>query len=80
MDSNVKEVITRGAKVIGILPKGFEQFEDSFESVLYIPETEEILYPLLSSVPLQLLAYYVSKNKGCDIDKPRNLAKSVTVE
>lgn len=80
MDSNIKEVITRGAKVIGIMPKGFEQFENSFKKVLYIPETEEILYPLLASVPLQLLAYYVSVNKNCDVDKPRNLAKSVTVE
>lgn len=80
MDSNIKEVITRGAKVIGIVPNGFEHFEKSFEKILYIPETDEMLYPLLASVPLQMLAYYVSTNKGCDTDKPRNLAKSVTVE
>ncbi len=80
MDSNIKEVTTRGAKVIGILPSGFEEYENSFEKVFYIPETEELLYPLLSTVPLQLLAYHVSLNKNCDVDKPRNLAKSVTVE
>ena len=79
-DSNIKEVSTRGARVIGIIPEGFEQFENSFENVLYIPETDEILYPLLSAIPLQLLAYYVSVNKNCDVDKPKNLAKSVTVE
>lgn len=80
MDSNIKEVITRGAKVIEIVPEGFEQYENSSKKVLYIPETDEILYPLISSVPLQLLAYYVSVNKNCDVDKPKNLAKSVTVE
>lgn len=80
MDSNIREVIARGAKVIGIIPRGFEHFESSFDKVIYIPETDELLYPFLSAIPLQLLAYYVSVEKGCDVDKPRNLAKSVTVE
>ena len=50
------------------------------EEVVYIPKTVDLLTPLVSVVPLQLLSYYVAKNKGCDVDKPRNLAKSVTVE
>ena len=79
-DSNIKELIARGAKTIGVIPEGFEEFENSFKEVIHIPKTHELLYPLLSAVPLQLLAYYVALKKGCDVDKPRNLAKSVTVE
>lgn len=80
MDSNIKEVITRGAYVIGVVPEDFNQYISSFDDVMYIPTTHEILYPILSVIPLQLLAYYVSIEKNCDVDKPRNLAKSVTVE
>ncbi len=80
MDSNVKEVITRGAYVIGVVPEDFTHLEDSFDDVIYIPSTNELLYPLLSVIPLQFLAYYVALEKNCDVDKPRNLAKSVTVE
>ena len=76
--SNMQEVITRGAKTLiitnQILPN------NNFGYVINIPETNELISPILSVIPLQLLSYYISKNKGLDVDKPRNLAKSVTVE
>lgn len=80
MDSNIKEVKSRGAYVMGIVPKEFSESTDSFDDIICIPSTNEILYPVLSAIPLQLLAYYVAVEKGYDVDKPRNLAKSVTVE
>ena len=80
MDSNIKEVKARGAYVLGVVPEDFKDFSGSFDDVLYIPTANEILYPILSVIPLQLLAYYVAVEKNCDVDKPRNLAKSVTVE
>ncbi len=80
MDSNIKEVKARGAYVLGVFPDGFKGFSGSFDDVLYIPTANELLYPILSVIPLQLLAYYVAVEKNCDVDKPRNLAKSVTVE
>ena len=76
--SNLQEVITRGAKTLiitnQILPIGH------FDYVINIPETNPLISPILSVIPMQLLAYYISKQKGLDVDKPRNLAKSVTVE
>lgn len=76
--SNMQEVITRGAKTLiisnQILPN------NNFSYVINIPETNELVSPILSVIPMQLLSYYISKNKGLDVDKPRNLAKSVTVE
>ena len=80
MLSNVKEVVTRGAKVMGVAFDGDEDTHKSVDSIMYIPRTLEILAPVISVMPLQLLSYYVAKEKGCDVDKPRNLAKSVTVE
>lgn len=80
MVSNIKEVTTRGAKVLGFTVEGNTDIEKAVEAALYIPEVKEILLPVLSVVPLQLLAYYMAVQKGCDVDKPRNLAKSVTVE
>ncbi|TDT45631.1 glutamine--fructose-6-phosphate transaminase (isomerizing), partial [Fonticella tunisiensis] len=80
MVSNIKEVVTRGAKVIGLTFEGKEEFEKVVDQVVYIPKTLPILAPVLSVIPLQLLAYYTAVEKGCDVDKPRNLAKSVTVE
>lgn len=73
---NAKEVLARGANVCTISMKGLETEEDRF----VIPEVNELLTPLISVVPLQLLAYYAALHRGCDVDKPRNLAKSVTVE
>ena len=76
--SNLQEVITRGAKTLVITNQTFNY--NMFDEVIKIPETLSYLSPILAIIPLQLLAYYISKEKGLDVDKPRNLAKSVTVE
>ena len=78
--SNIKEVKARGAKVIMICQDGNDVPKDIADYVLKIPTFEEILLPMLVCVPLQLIAYYTSVQKGNDVDQPRNLAKSVTVE
>ena len=80
MISNIREVVTRGAKILGIANEGDKEAKEVCDDVIYIPKTNALLTPVLSVVPLQLLAYYMAKQKGCDVDKPRNLAKSVTVE
>ena len=80
MVSNIKEVVARGARVIGFTTEGNTELEQSADQVVYIPKTLSILLPALLVIPLQLLAYYTAVEKGCDVDKPRNLAKSVTVE
>ena len=76
--SNIQEVITRGAKTLIITNQKLDH--NSYDEIILIPETNTFLSPILSIIPLQLLAYYISKEKGLDVDKPRNLAKSVTVE
>ena len=76
--SNIQEVITRGAKTLVITNQNVDK--NMFSLVINIPETNTFVSPVLSVIPLQLLAYYISKEKGLDVDKPRNLAKSVTVE
>ena len=78
--SNIKEVKARDAVVIGIAATGDTEIEKYIDHVMYVPDTDELLIPLLTVVPLQLLAYYAAITRGCDVDKPRNLAKSVTVE
>ena len=78
--SNIKEVKARDAVVIGIAAAGDTELEKYIDHVMYVPDTDELLIPLLTVVPLQLLAYYAAITRGCDVDKPRNLAKSVTVE
>lgn len=78
--SNIKEVKARDAKVIGIAYEGNSDLAKSVDQVIYLPETIDELSPILTVIPLQLLAYYASVARGCDVDKPRNLAKSVTVE
>ena len=78
--SNMMECKSRGAYLMGITPNGNFQVEDSVNFTLYVPRTDVHFYPSLAAVPLQLLAYYTSVNRGLDVDKPRNLAKSVTVE
>lgn len=78
--SNVREVTTRGAKVLGIAMEGHDYIEKVVDNVIYIPRVMPVLAPVLSVIPLQLFSYYVAKARGCDIDKPRNLAKAVTVE
>ena len=76
--SNLQEVITRGAKTLVITNQKLNK--ELFDFVIEIPETNNFVSPILSIIPLQLLSYYISKEKGLDVDKPRNLAKSVTVE
>ncbi len=80
MVSNVKEVKARGAFVFAIAKEGNTEVEKVADYTLYIPKTSDILAPIVAVGPLQLLAYYMAVEKGCDVDKPRNLAKSVTVE
>ena len=80
MLSNIKEVKARGAYVIAITCTNNISIEKEADNVIYIPETEKYFTGALEVIPLQLFAYYISKSKGLDVDKPRNLAKSVTVE
>ena len=76
--SNIQEAITRAAKTLVVTNQNID--DKMFDTVIHIPETNTFISPILSVIPLQLLAYYISKEKGLDVDKPRNLAKSVTVE
>ena len=76
--SNIKEIKARGANSIVVTTDTLDK--DIYDDIIIIPKINDFLQPIITIIPLQLLAYYVAKNKGCDIDKPRNLAKSVTVE
>ena len=78
--NNIKEVKARDAVVIGIATENDTELEKYVDHVIKVPETDELLTPVLAVVPLQLLAYYTAITRGADVDKPRNLAKSVTVE
>jgi glucosamine--fructose-6-phosphate aminotransferase (isomerizing) len=78
--SNLKEVKARSGQVIALATEGDEEIKDAADHVLYIPPAPEELAPILEIVPLQLLAYHIAVRRGCDVDQPRNLAKSVTVE
>ena len=80
MLSNIVEVKARGAYVVAVAMEGDDEILKTADEVIFIPKTMECLAPLLSVIPMQLFAYYVSVAKGNDVDKPRNLAKSVTVE
>ena len=80
MVSNIQEVKARGAKVLGVAPEGNRRIYAEADDVLYSPRGERLFAALPEIVPLQLFAYYVARENGCSIDKPRNLAKSVTVE
>lgn len=80
MLSNIKEVKARQGSILSVAKKGNKEIKDISDYTIYIPETLDILTPLLSIVPMQLFAYYISVERGNDVDKPRNLAKSVTVE
>ena len=80
MISNIREVKARGAVVIALARCGDTAVAEAADHVIYMPEWEQLTMSSLTIVPLQLFAYYVASLKGCDIDKPRNLAKSVTVE
>ncbi|MFT4982765.1 MAG: glucosamine--fructose-6-phosphate aminotransferase (isomerizing), partial [Bacteroidia bacterium] len=78
--SNIQEVKARKGKIIVVVTKGDTTAAELADHVLEIPETEEELVPILASIPLQLLSYYIAVMRGCNVDQPRNLAKSVTVE
>jgi glucosamine--fructose-6-phosphate aminotransferase (isomerizing) len=78
--SNIQEIKARGGPVIAIATEGNEDIKNLVDDVIFIPKTLEMLTPILSVIPLQLFAYYMGVLRGCDVDKPRNLAKSVTVE
>jgi glucosamine--fructose-6-phosphate aminotransferase (isomerizing) len=78
--SNIQEVRARDARVIVVATEGDEAIKQHADDVLYVPATVEMLSPLLASVPLQLFAYHTAVARGCNVDQPRNLAKSVTVE
>jgi glutamine---fructose-6-phosphate transaminase (isomerizing) len=78
--SNIEEVKARGGKVIALINEGDTEIERLADATFTIPETLDLLTPILTSIPLQLLSYYVAVSRGCNVDQPRNLAKSVTVE
>jgi glucosamine--fructose-6-phosphate aminotransferase (isomerizing) len=78
--SNIQEVRARGGKVIAIINENDEEIARLAEATFIVPETLDLLTPVLTVIPLQLLSYYVALNRGCNVDQPRNLAKSVTVE
>ncbi|MBW7905081.1 MAG: glutamine--fructose-6-phosphate transaminase (isomerizing) [Phycisphaerae bacterium] len=77
---NINEVRSRGGRVIAIASEGDHEIADLAEHVLYVPDVTELLQPLVTVIPLQMLAYHAAVLRGCDVDKPRNLAKAVTVE
>jgi glucosamine--fructose-6-phosphate aminotransferase (isomerizing) len=78
--SNIQEVRARKGKVIAISTKGDEHIKDHADYIIHIPQCEEAMLPLLATIPLQLLSYHIAVMRGCNVDQPRNLAKSVTVE
>ena len=78
--SNIVEVKARGAEVLAVAFRDNQKILSLADDMIYIPRVEQIFSPVVEIVPLQLLAYYVARENGCDIDKPKNLAKSVTVE
>jgi len=78
--SNIQEVKARKGKIIAIVTQGDKDVKEMADYVIEVPETEEMFVPLIATVPLQLLAYHIAVNRGCNVDQPRNLAKSVTVE
>jgi glucosamine--fructose-6-phosphate aminotransferase (isomerizing) len=80
MLSNIQEIKARNGRILAVASQGSSRIADVCDEVIWVPETLPILQPILNIVPLQLFAYFIARSKGCDIDKPRTLAKSVTVE
>ncbi|MFH0778059.1 MAG: isomerizing glutamine--fructose-6-phosphate transaminase, partial [Candidatus Eisenbacteria bacterium] len=78
--SNMEEVRARRGKIIALATEGDKEVQKRADHVIYVPETIGVLTPLLTVIPFQLLTYYIAAHRGCDVDQPRNLAKSVTVE
>ena len=80
MISNIQEIRARRGRIIAIATAGDEKIKKEIKEAIYIPRCDELFSPLLAALPLQLLAYHIAVKRGCDVDQPRNLAKSVTVE
>jgi len=80
MVSNIQQIKARKGMTVAVATAGDTEIGKHCDKVIYIPETEPYLTPLLVALPMQLIAYYIAVRRGCDIDQPRNLAKSVTVE
>ena len=78
--SNLEEIKARGGPVIAVIGEGDTRVAELADDVIQVPEAEDFLQPIITAIPLQLLAYHIAVIRGCDVDKPRNLAKSVTVE
>ena len=78
--ANLEEIKARGGPVIAVVDEDDDQVAELADDVIIVPEVEDFLQPFVTIVPLQLLAYHIAVLRGCDVDKPRNLAKSVTVE
>jgi glucosamine--fructose-6-phosphate aminotransferase (isomerizing) len=77
---NIQELKTRNGKIIGVTSEEHQNSSNHVNDLMMVPDTDDAHKSILATIPLQLLAYYMAKARGCDIDKPRNLAKSVTVE
>ena len=80
MVSNIQEVKARKGRVIAVVTEGNRELDKLVDHVIEVPETIESLSPLINTIPLQLLSYHIAVMRGCNVDQPRNLAKSVTVE
>jgi glucosamine--fructose-6-phosphate aminotransferase (isomerizing) len=80
VSSNIEEIKARKGSIIALATEGDKEIAKKVDHVIYIPQTLEHLTPLLSIIPLQILAYHIAVLRGCNVDQPRNLAKSVTVE
>jgi glucosamine--fructose-6-phosphate aminotransferase (isomerizing) len=80
MRSNIEEVKARGGTVIALVTQGKHDLGDIADELIELPETPHLLSPIINTVPIQLLAYHIAVQRGCDVDQPRNLAKTVTVE
>jgi glucosamine--fructose-6-phosphate aminotransferase (isomerizing) len=80
MISNIKEIKARNGRVIAIIQEGEESVKDIVDDYIEIPVVPDLIAPIVTAIPLQLFAYYISLTRGCNVDQPRNLAKSVTVE
>ena len=78
--SNIQEIKSRKGRIIAIVTEGDETVKQLADHVIEVPDTSESLSPLLTTIPLQLLSYHIAVMRGCNVDQPRNLAKSVTVE
>ncbi|MFH0913138.1 MAG: SIS domain-containing protein, partial [Candidatus Omnitrophota bacterium] len=80
MISNIQEIRSRRGKIIALASEGDSDIKELTREVIYVPKVEELFSPLIVALPLQLLAYHIAVKRSCDVDQPRNLAKSVTVE